>query len=153
MGHRVNVFSYELDEKVPIACVGSVIIGKKWKDKDLLADLKANIEKYIESKRKVAVEYEAYFKNVLDIEFFVDSQDTFSNYWLNAVILKDKDAQLDFLQQTNDNGVMTRPIWELMNRLPMFENCENDGLKNTIWFADCVVNIPSSVRPSDLSQE
>ena len=30
--------------------------------------------------------------------------------------------------------------------LPMFENCENDGLKNTIWFADRVVNIPSSVR-------
>lgn len=46
----------------------------------------------------------------------------------------------------NDNGVMTRPIWELMNRLPMFEKCENDGLKNTIWFADRVVNIPSSVR-------
>lgn len=46
---------------------------------------------------------------------------------------------------------MTRPIWELMNRLPMFENCENDGLENTIWFADRVVNIPSSVRPSDLN--
>lgn len=41
---------------------------------------------------------------------------------------------------------MTRPIWELMNRLPMFESCENDGLENTIWFADRVVNIPSSVR-------
>jgi hypothetical protein len=48
---------------------------------------------------------------------------------------------------------MTRPIWELMNRLPMFEKCENDGLKNTIWFADRVVNIPSSVRPSDLPKE
>ena len=33
-----------------------------------------------------------------------------------------------------------------MNRLPMFEHCENDGLKNTTWFADRVVNIPSSVR-------
>ena len=33
-----------------------------------------------------------------------------------------------------------------MNRLPMFENRENDGLNNTIWFADRVVNIPSSVR-------
>ena len=44
-------------------------------------------------------------------------------------------------------------FWELMNRLPMFENCENDGLKNTIYFADRVVNIPSSVRPSDLSRE
>ena len=63
---------------------------------------------------------------------------------------KDKEAQIDFLTQTNDNGVMTRPIWELMNRLPMFENCENDGLENTIWFADRVVNIPSSVRCKDL---
>jgi len=105
-----------------------------------------NLDRYIKSKREVAAEYEAYFKNVPDIEFFVDSPDTYSNYWLNAIILKDKDAQLEFLEQTNDKGVMTRPIWELMNRLPMFENSETDGLKNTIWFADRVVNIPSSVR-------
>lgn len=109
-----------------------------------------NIETYVASKRKVAAEYEEYFKSVPDIDFFVDSPDTRSNYWLNVVILKDKETQLEFLQQTNDNGVMTRPIWELMNRLPMFENCENDGLKNAIWLADRVVNIPSSVRPSDL---
>lgn len=105
-----------------------------------------NLDKYVESKRKVASEYEEFFKNVPEIEFFVDSENTYSNYWLNAVILKDKKAQLEFLEQTNDNGVMTRPIWELMNRLPMFKKCENDGLKNTIWFADRVVNIPSSVR-------
>lgn len=105
-----------------------------------------NLDKYIESKRQVAAEYEEFFKNIDDIEFFVDPPNTFSNYWLNALIMKDKEAQLDFLQQTNDNGVMTRPIWELMNRLPMFEKCENDGLKNTIWFSDRVVNIPSSVR-------
>lgn len=105
-----------------------------------------NLDKYIESKRQVAAEYEEFFKNIDDIEFFVDTPNTFSNYWLNALIMKDKEAQLDFLQQTNDKGVMTRPIWELMNRLPMFEKYENDGLKNTIWFADRVVNIPSSVR-------
>ena len=105
-----------------------------------------NLYKFIESKRQLALEYADYFKNVDDIQFFTEPEDTFSNYWLQAVILKDKDAQQAFLQQTNDNGVMTRPIWELMNRLPMFEHCENDGLKNTIWFADRVVNIPSSVR-------
>ena len=104
------------------------------------------LDKFIESKRQLALEYAEYFKNVEDIQFFTEPKDTFSNYWLQAVILKDKDAQQAFLQQTNDNGVMTRPIWELMNRLPMFEHCENDGLKNTIWFADRVVNIPSSVR-------
>ncbi len=105
-----------------------------------------NLDKYIESKRQVAAEYAEFFKNIADVKFFVEPENTYSNYWLNAVILKDKEAQLAFLQETNDHGVMTRPIWELMNRLPMFEHCENDGLENTIWFADRVVNIPSSVR-------
>ena len=105
-----------------------------------------NLDKYIASKRETASAYADFFRNIDDIDFFVEPENSFSNYWLNVVILKDKDAQLDFLQQTNDNGVMTRPIWELMNRLPMFEKCENDGLKNTVWFADRVVNIPSSVK-------
>lgn len=109
-----------------------------------------NLDKYVASKRKVAAEYIEYFKNVDGIDFFAEPENTFSNYWLSAVVLKDKESQLAFLQETNDNGVMTRPIWELMNRFPMFENCQNDGLKNTIYFADRVVNIPSSVRPEDL---
>lgn len=105
-----------------------------------------NLDKYVASKRETASAYAEFFKSIDGVEFFVEPENAFSNYWLNVVILKDKNAQLEFLQQTNDNGVMTRPIWELMNRLPMFENCENDGLENTIWFADRVVNIPSSVR-------
>ena len=105
-----------------------------------------HIEEYVSSKRETAHAYEEFFKTVDGIEFFVEPEGCRSNYWLNVVILKDKEAQQNFLQYTNDNGVMTRPIWELMNRLPMFEHCENDGLKNTIWFADRVVNIPSSVR-------
>jgi len=105
-----------------------------------------HIEEYVASKRETAKTYEEFFKDIPEIKFFVEPKDTRSNYWLNVVILKDKEAQLNFLEYTNDNGVMTRPIWELMNKLPMFEKCENDGLKNTIWFADRVVNIPSSVR-------
>lgn len=105
-----------------------------------------HLDEYIADKRATAAAYAEYFKNVDGIDFFVEPENSFSNYWLNVVILPDHDKQLEFLQETNDNGVMTRPIWELMNRLPMFENCENDGLKNTIWFADRVVNIPSSVR-------
>lgn len=105
-----------------------------------------HLDEFIADKRATAAAYAAYFKNVDDIDFFTEPADSFSNYWLNVVILKDREAQQSFLQETNDNGVMTRPIWELMNRLPMFENCENDGLKNTIYFADRVVNIPSSVR-------
>jgi aminotransferase in exopolysaccharide biosynthesis len=105
-----------------------------------------HLDEYIADKRATAAAYAEFFKNVDGIDFFTEPADSFSNYWLNVVILKDKDAQLQFLQETNDNGVMTRPIWELMCRLPMFEHCAHDSLENTIWFADRVVNIPSSVR-------
>ena len=105
-----------------------------------------NLDAYVADKRATAAAYAEYFKNVGGIEFFTEPENSFSNYWLNVVILPNHDKQLEFLQETNDNGVMTRPIWELMNRLPMFENCDNDGLENTIFFADRVVNIPSSIR-------
>ncbi len=105
-----------------------------------------HLDEFVADKRATAATYADFFQNVDDIVFFTEPDNCFSNYWLNAVILKDRNAQQTFLQETNDNGVMTRPIWELMNRLPMFEKCEHDGLENTIWFAERVVNIPSSVR-------
>ncbi len=105
-----------------------------------------HLDEFIADKRATAKAYAEYFKNVPGIDFFTEPENCFSNYWLNVVILKDREAQQGFLQETNDKGVMTRPIWELMNRMPMFDHCQHDSLENTIWFAERVVNIPSSVR-------
>ncbi len=104
------------------------------------------LDDFLKNKRETAEHYKRFFQTYPDIEFFTEPEDCKSNYWLNAVVLKDKQAQLDFLQYTNDNGIMTRPVWELMNRLPMFKGCITDDLENTKWFADRVVNIPSSSR-------
>ena len=108
-----------------------------------------HLDEFIANKRETANAYAEYFMYKDGISFFTEPENCFSNYWLNAVILPDRDKQLAFLQETNDHGVMTRPIWELMNRLPMFKKCQHDTLENTIWFADRVVNIPSSVRIMD----
>ena len=105
-----------------------------------------NIDRYVENKRETAAIYADFFKDIPDITFFTEPENCHSNYWLNVVILKDKAAQQEFLEYTNDHGVMTRPVWELMNRLEMFKHCETDGLENTQWLADRIVNIPSSVR-------
>ena len=105
-----------------------------------------NLDRYIENKRETAQIYTNFFKNIPDITFFTEPENCRSNYWLNVIILKDKIAQQEFLEYTNDHGVMTRPVWELMNRLDMFKHCESDGLKNTEWLVDRIVNIPSSVR-------
>ena len=98
------------------------------------------------SKRKLANEYQKYFSEN-NVHFVTEPKNTKANYWLNALILEDKEQRDDFLTQTNDQGVMTRPIWDLMSSLSMFEECQNDGLENSKWLADRVVNIPSSYRP------
>ena len=64
-----------------------------------------------------------------------------SNYCLNAVLLKDRAERDKFLKFTNENGIMTRPVWELMNRLEMFKGYQVDNIENSECFADRVVNI------------
>ncbi len=105
------------------------------------------IDRFLESKRATAQAYIDYFATEPHgIRFMKEPVGTKSNYWLNAVLLPDREAQQAFLEYTNDHGVMTRPVWELMNRLTMFKDAQTDGLKNTIYLADRIVNIPSSVK-------
>ena len=102
------------------------------------------LEEILQNKRETAQQYKTFFAGIPEIEFFDEPEDCKSNFWLNAVILPDKAKQHDFLEFTNTNKVMTRPIWQLMNKLPMFLDCQTDALVNTEWFADRVVNLPSS---------
>lgn len=97
----------------------------------------------LELKRTLAANYKTFFKTI-DWDFFDEPAHCQSNFWLNVIIANDKEERDTILEYTNKNGVMTRPIWELMSRLPMFAHCQTDGLENSKWFADRVVNIPSS---------
>lgn len=105
-----------------------------------------NLDFILTNKRETAMRYKEYLRNYSEMSFFEGPIDCKSNYWLNAIILPDREARNEFLQFTNDAGIMTRPIWTLMNKLEMFKDCQTDNLENTIWFEDRVVNIPSSVR-------
>ena len=108
--------------------------------------LVAQLEKlndFITNKRNLANKYEAFFKS-MNYDFFKELKDSKSNYWLNSIMLKDKNQRDKFLEETNSKGVMTRPIWTLMNNLPMFKDAQCDHLKNSNWLDERVVNIPSS---------
>ena len=109
----------------------------------LVAQLES-LDNFIIRKRKLANEYEIFF-NSIDYDFVKEPMDSKSNYWLNSIILKNKQQRDKFLNETNSNGVMTRPIWTLMNKLPMFESVQCGDLSNAEWLEDRVVNIPSSV--------
>lgn len=99
---------------------------------------------FVERKRKLAEEYRKFFANS-DIKFIRESENSKANYWLNTISLLDKTQRDQFLAFTNENKVMTRPAWKLMNRLPMFSGCQSGNLDNAVWLEDRLVNIPSSV--------
>ncbi len=104
-----------------------------------------NLPLFIEKQRDLADKYAKFFKDI-NIELIKEPKDSTSNYWLNAVVLKDKEERDSFLKYTNDNGIMTRCIWRLMNRLDMFKNAQTSNLDNAKWLEDRVVNISSSIR-------
>ena len=99
---------------------------------------------FLKSKRLLAKSYEKFFKGS-DTQFVSEPENSKSNYWLNSIVLKDKDQRNLFLDETNSQGIMTRPIWTLMNTLPMFKKSQCGNLTNAEWLEERVVNIPSSV--------
>jgi dTDP-4-amino-4,6-dideoxygalactose transaminase len=103
------------------------------------------LEYFIAQKRELAEGYANFFAQN-GIRFVSELSGSRSNYWLNAIILSDRKERDAFLSFTNDHGVMTRPVWELMFRLPMFKDCTRTEMPNSIFIADRLVNIPSSVR-------
>jgi aminotransferase in exopolysaccharide biosynthesis len=111
----------------------------------LLVAQMENLGKFLENKRELAAIYEKFFTGT-DIVFVREPKDCRSNYWLQAIIVKDTKERDAFLKFSNENGVITRPVWQLMNKLPMFQTCQTSDLANALWLEERIVNIPSSVR-------
>ncbi|MBP2657526.1 MAG: aminotransferase, syn family [Firmicutes bacterium] len=102
---------------------------------------------FLARKRVLAQKYKACFSSVIGVDFFQEPAFAQSNYWLNALILegsykKYRDA---ILESTNNCGIMTRPVWILMHKLPMFLACPKMDVSVAEELENRIINIPSSV--------
>lgn len=103
------------------------------------------LEYFLADKRKLAGQYAEFFKSE-GVNFRTETDETKANYWLMCVELNDNVERDNFLKETNANGIMTRPIWTLTHRLPMYQHCFRDEQVNAEFLEQRIVNIPSSVR-------
>lgn len=110
----------------------------------LVAQLE-QLDNFLKNKRLLTHQYRDFFNSIENIKFVEEPQNSNSNYWLQAVILNNLEERDRFLEFTNKNGVMTRPIWKLMNELEMFQDSQTSTLNNSKYLEQRVVNIPSSV--------
>lgn len=103
------------------------------------------LDQFLISKRETAKAYKKFFEDRK--ETFIDEPaNSKSNFWLNAILLNNKEERNAFLENVNEQNVMVRPVWTLMNKLSMFKNCQTGPLNNSEWLENRLVNLPSSVR-------
>ncbi|MEQ1530169.1 MAG: LegC family aminotransferase [Methylococcales bacterium] len=99
---------------------------------------------FLSNKRQLAQQYASWCQTN-GWHFIAEPKHAQSNYWLNALVLENQSQRDEFLHVTNQQGVMTRPVWEPMHHLSMYKHCFRSDLVNTEWAAERIVNIPSSV--------
>jgi perosamine synthetase len=110
---------------------------------------------FLSSKRNLAARYIEAIRDVPGIKFAVEPVYARSNYWLNALLLDEEwaDQRDSLLEQTNQQGIMTRPVWVLMQQLPMYQNCPRMDLEVAESLERRIVNIPSSAAPNAAAGE
>ena len=103
------------------------------------------LDNFLANKRTLARSYDQFF-NDLGIKVRTESDESKVNYWLICLELKNKEERDHYLNFLNENQIMTRPIWQLMYKLPMYKDCFRDHQKNAQFLEDRIINIPSSYR-------
>ncbi|EAH8849955.1 LegC family aminotransferase [Campylobacter lari] len=104
------------------------------------------LEKFLSIKMELSKSYENFFEqNDFPVKFIKARSGTKPNFWLNAIMFNSEKEKDFFLEYSNKNGVMTRPIWVLNNELIMYKNCQSDDLTNAKYLSNRIVNIPSGV--------
>ena len=104
------------------------------------------IQKLLDSKQMIAKAYSNFLKDK-KIKFIHEPPYSISNFWLNTLVLEDKESRDIFLKELNDSNIMSRPPWRLINELVMYSKCQSLDIVNARWLQDRLVNIPSSPMP------
>ena len=106
------------------------------------------LPEFVDRKRRLARLYEEAFEGIEDATFVSEPVGTKSNYWLNAILLSEDMAHTreDVLECLNNAGIMARPCWTLMHRLPMYQNCPRAPLPVAEDIERRLINLPSSAN-------
>jgi perosamine synthetase len=75
-------------------------------------------------KRRLAERYTNEFSAVEGLSVFCEADYARSNYWLNVLLLDNANKHLldTILECCHDAGLLLRPAWRLLNKLPMYKN-------------------------------
>ncbi|MES2218867.1 MAG: LegC family aminotransferase [Pseudomonadota bacterium] len=109
----------------------------------------------LHKKRLLMQKYQRAFANMPGVTLITEPAYAKSNYWLNALLLSDSELTIrnDLLAALNQNGIMTRPLWNLQHTLAMFQDCPRMPLTTAENLLKNLLQIPSSPQLISHQQE
>lgn len=102
------------------------------------------VNEFVESKRQLTTFYKKLVQELPGVHLFEEPRDTKSNYWLQTLLLDASIERDEVLAYLNDNGVMSRPIWQPMHYLEMYKDCPRGDLSVVENLNKRIVNVPST---------
>jgi len=101
---------------------------------------------FLTAKRDLFSSYASELREIPEVTLMSEPPGCQSNYWLHTLLLAPEYAHQrdDILRQCHDAGIMCRPAWELMHRLPMYSDAPKAPVSHSEALADRIINIPSS---------
>jgi len=106
------------------------------------------LEGFVQRKRRLADRYRQAFDGLSGIRVFIEPEGARSNYWLNCLLIDENVAvrRDELLTALNQAGLMARPAWTPIHRLPMYRKCPRGCLDVAEDLEQRIVNVPSSAR-------
>lgn len=101
---------------------------------------------FLESKRRLYTRYQQALAPISQVRLVAEPEGCQSNYWLQTLLLDETIAaeRGAVLAITNEAGLMTRPAWTLLHRLPMYRDCPRAPLPVAEGIERRLINLPSS---------
>ncbi len=102
---------------------------------------------FLAAKRRLADRYMQAFSGFSGVEVFREKDFATSNYWLNGLLLAEKNSGLrdETLALGDSAGIALRAAWVPMHRLPMYSNCPRMDLQLSESIERRLISLPSGV--------
>lgn len=104
------------------------------------------LPKLLAAQRDLACRYAQTIKSLVQVRLLEEPAGCRSNYWLQTMILdrETADQRNLVLSFTRQNGLLTRPVWTLLNYLKPFQACPAAPLLVAATLERRIINLPSS---------
>lgn len=105
-----------------------------------------NLNKFLQSKRKLFNIYEKEFKLVEDIRIVKEKKFSKSNYWLNTIFIKNLSIKKrnQILKFAHKNNFFLRPVWKPLHTLKHFKKMPKMHIDVANKIYKSCINLPSS---------